>query len=130
MDKVVLEKQIIIKTQNGKSAPGKALIQTWTKPERTKRALKWLGAFWALALISVFLPLAHFVLVPFFLLTGPLVGAYLYRQESLLLGGEGTCPQCMQTLPLARGPDRWPSDDMCSLCQTNVILDDPTKAIS
>jgi hypothetical protein len=117
-----IEKKVVVKTRDGKSSPGKVYIQSWTKSERLKRSFKFWGFIWLLALISVFLPGAHFFLVPTFLIAGPIVARYIFKQESMVTGGETICPQCSKPLPIAKGPDIWPLDDLCSLCQTHVTL--------
>ena len=40
-----------------------AMIRSFDKPERMKRALKGLVTFWAAAIGSIFIPVAHFLLV-------------------------------------------------------------------
>lgn len=110
-------------TATGTESLGKVRIQYWSKADRTRRALKFLGLCWTLSLLTILLPIVHFVLVPGFFIAGP-VGAYFFlQQESIVLGGEATCPQCQQPLPLERGRNEWPLTDLCSECQTNVKLE-------
>ena len=118
-----IEKQVTVKTRDGKSSAGKVFVQSWSRKERVKRSLKVLGFTWLLAVLSVFLPIAHFFLVPAFLIAGPIVAHFIYKQESAVLGGESLCPSCGKLLPIVGGPNKWPLEDLCSNCQTHVIIE-------
>jgi hypothetical protein len=61
---------------------------------RVARALAGLGACWALALVSVFIPVAHFVLVPTFTVAGVVVTGLRLREDRRLVRVSGTCPRC------------------------------------
>ncbi len=61
---------------------------------RVARALAGLGACWGLALASVFIPVAHFVLVPTFAVAGVVVAALRLREDRRLVRVSGTCPRC------------------------------------
>ena len=75
------------------TTPGEIRIQDWSQRERTVRALKFGGACWGAALVSIIIPLLHFILVPGFLLAGPILAFIIIGQENVVLGGEGTCPK-------------------------------------
>lgn len=49
---------------------GTVTVQEFGKDERVRRALGGLGKWWGIALLAVFIPVAHFILVPSFLLYG------------------------------------------------------------
>lgn len=119
----VIEKKVVVKTRDGKTSLGKVSIQQWSQPERLKRALKFGGFSWLLAVGSVFLPIAHFILVPLFLLAGPVVAILTFKQESVVLGGETICPSCQKPLPIVRSPNKWPLGDLCSSCQNHVVIE-------
>jgi hypothetical protein len=61
---------------------------------RATRALAGLGAFWATAAAAVFIPVAHFVLVPTFLAAGVVTAAPRLREDRRLTGVRGACPRC------------------------------------
>jgi hypothetical protein len=115
---------VTVHSDSGKTSPGEMRLQEWDKKERTRRAARFWLYSWALALVSVIIPLAHFVLVPLFLIAGP-VGAWVVStQASQLLGGESKCPDCGAFLPLApAAADRWPITDLCSGCQHRVRIE-------
>ena len=93
-------------------------IRSFDKRERVRRALKGLGTFWAAAVGSVFIPVAHFLLVPAF----ALFGAYTFFERlgagEVVVAAEGVCPDCgtAQKLEIA---GRWqvPRRVACRHCQ-------------
>lgn len=86
--------------------------------ERVRRALKGLATFWAAAIGSVFIPVAHFVLVP----SLALYGAYTFFERlsarQVVIAAEGVCPDCGKPQKLDTG-GRWrvPRDVACRYCQ-------------
>jgi hypothetical protein len=100
--------------------PGTATVtlRAFDTRERVRRAIKGLATFWGAALGSVFIPVAHFVLVPSF----ALYGAYTFFERlgarQVVTAAEGTCPDCGKTQKLDTG-GRWkvPRDVSCRYCQ-------------
>ncbi len=74
--------------------PGTATIVEQTPGERTFRTLSGVGMFWALALGGLFIPVAHFVLMPAFLIAGIVMGIKRAREDWRLLGVSGARPRC------------------------------------
>jgi hypothetical protein len=73
--------------------------------QRTRRALlTWLAA-WGLAIVAVFLPVLHFVLVPLLVVGGPLLALSRLRERVSVLEVSGVCPGCgvAQRQPLNTG---------------------------
>jgi hypothetical protein len=62
--------------------------------QRVLRALSGAGTFWAMALGGLFIPVAHFVLVPTFFTAGIIIGIKRLREDRRLLGVHGACPRC------------------------------------
>jgi len=98
-------------------------IRSFDKPERIRRALKGLATFWGAAIGSVFIPVAHFLLVPSF----ALYGAYTFFErlgaERVVVGAEGTCPDCGKPQKLEAG-GRWrvPRNVACRYCQRSLRI--------
>ncbi|MBC7386960.1 MAG: hypothetical protein H7301_12475 [Cryobacterium sp.] len=107
------------------STAGSVKIITWSKKERTRRALKMLGACWAVGLFCVILPVIHFVLVPGLFIAGIVFFSNLISQETLVLGGKGECPECHQSFAISRGKDRFPMAEVCESCRANLSIDKP-----
>lgn len=113
---------VILSSSNQKKTSGIALVQEWTQRERLKRAFKILGILWGLGLVSILIPLAHFVLVPGFLLAGPPIAFYIYQITKMIAGGKGICPNCGKEFSIVKVPLKWPLNDLCSVCQTSVLI--------
>lgn len=71
-----------------------AVVIEQTPPQRLGRTLAGLGMFWALALGGLFIPVAHFILVPTFVVTGIIVGLKRAREDRRLVQLRGACPRC------------------------------------
>lgn len=82
-------------------SPALVRVRTWEQRERAARALRALATCWALALIAVFLPVLHFVLVPSLLVAGPLVAALRLREAHTVQSATGECPVCHEAQAFA-----------------------------
>ena len=74
--------------------PATAVVIAQTPGERVGRVLAGLGLFWALALAGLFIPVAHFILVPVFLVAGIVIGIKRWFEVRRLLQVRGPCPRC------------------------------------
>lgn len=104
------------------STLGKVEIVIWSAKERTRRAVKMLGICWGIGLFCVIMPLVHFFLVPGMFVAGLVMFARLSTQESLVLGGEGACPECGKLFRIAKATNRFPMDEVCEHCRANVSI--------
>ena len=104
-------------------ASGEVRIARWDKRARLLRAAKAWATLWVLAVLSVLLPVAHFVLVPGFLIAGPIVAFKRLRQESGVLGGEGTCPSCGKGMSIDVHADEWPLYAICQGCRASARVE-------
>jgi hypothetical protein len=69
-------------------------VQQHGRPERMRRAAKAWAGCWGAAIVAVFLPVLHFVLVPALLVGGPLYAMVMMRERVTVLGADGDCPMC------------------------------------
>ena len=92
--------------------------------ERVKRAAVVFGAFIAVAIVALPIPIVHFVLVPGGLLLAVVMGAFRLREGSIFQGVEGRCPFCgtEQRFPLA-GRFSLPKDLHCINCKRKLVLE-------
>jgi len=109
--------------QDQQPSAGEVRLQSWTTAERWARAAKSLGTLWLLAAVSVLLPVAHFVLVPGFLIAGPIVAFLTGRQSSGVLGGAGVCPACHGETALGASKVTWPLFDVCVNCEAQLRVE-------
>jgi RNA polymerase subunit RPABC4/transcription elongation factor Spt4 len=85
--------------------------------DRTRRALRHLAFSWGGAVVSLFIPVAHLLLVPGFFLAGIILLVGDLRTPELVKEARGTCPDCgnEQTLDLA-GRWRGGGEVACRYC--------------
>jgi len=102
--------------------------QTLDKPARIVRALKGLALCWLLAGLCVFIPGFHLVLVPMFLLLGPILFALRVREEDLILGGILVCPACGKTSRIGASAEEWPLGTSCGPCGKQLELQPATES--
>ena len=82
------------------------------------RAARTLVLWWALALLSVLIPLAHFILVPLLLIAGPVMAYKHYRAITTSERVEGHCPLCRNAIKIKLGPAEKPVLwKYCPVCQ-------------
>lgn len=79
---------------SGGPTRGTVTIRAFTREERWRRALRGIGTWWGLALVSVFIPVAHFVLVPSCVIYGAWQCVHRLSTSELASGARGTCPDC------------------------------------
>jgi hypothetical protein len=103
---------------------GEVRILSLAPSGRVARAAKMLALMWALAIVSILVPGLHFILVPGFLVAGPVLAFKVARERSVVLGGEGTCPACGQFVQMPRGAEEWPQTDVCLHCQAFLRIEE------
>ena len=111
--------------------PATATVLVQPPARRLARTLAGLGSCWALALVSLFIPVAHFVLVPTFALAGIVVAVIRSREDRRLLKVAGECPRC------GVAQEFWASGRFlseksldCPKCHNRLTLSDASPAAS
>lgn len=102
--------------------PGATLkVVELDRATRTKRALLGIAAWWAAAASAVFIPVAHFALVPGFLGFGVYSAVRRLRTASVTLGVHGTCPDC-DTEQDFEVSERWTEREAlaCGTCRRSL----------
>jgi hypothetical protein len=111
---------------HGRPTPGTVTIRMFDREQRVRRAVTGLGKWWGIALLAVFIPVAHFVLVPGFLGYGAWQFFQRLGTSELATAAHGTCPDCgtEQQLDL---PPRWraPQAVTCGHCFRGLRLTCP-----
>jgi hypothetical protein len=99
----VVQVPVVLTAFGALPTPAQATVVVQGPSRRATRALTGLGACWGLALVSVFIPVAHFVLVPTFIVAGVVVAVLRAREERRLMSVSGACPRCGAGLALTPG---------------------------
>lgn len=96
---------------------GVARVRERDPGERTGRALKGGGVLLGLAVLSVFIPIAHFVLVPGFLIGAVVFALKRLGEKASIVGLSGTCPRCNEPRTFdAKGAFRPETKTTCPVC--------------
>ena len=104
-------------------APAKATVLSQPPGERLARTAAALGVCWGLALVIVFIPVAHFILVPTFFIAGIAVAVARAREATRLLGVHGVCPRCAAEQDFEVGGRFTPSKSLdCPKCHNTLTL--------
>ncbi len=90
----IIEVPVFLNAFGGEPESGTAVVAEQDPGERLVRALAGLGMFWGLALLGLFIPVAHFILVPTFLTAGLVVAIKRAREDKRLISVRGACPRC------------------------------------
>jgi hypothetical protein len=102
----------------------RAEIAELAPAERAKRAAVAFGAFVAVAIIALPIPIVHFVVVPGGLLLALVMGGLRLREAAVFRDVSGRCPFCgtEQHFPLF-GRFRLPKDVHCASCGRKLTLE-------
>lgn len=97
--------------------------QVFDAGERKVRAFKMLGLMWLLAVLSLPIVVAHFVLVPGFLIAGPIMAYKRYKVTEAPDHVTGNCPAGKEAFNLAlEASDRLPMWSHCPQCKASLHL--------
>ena len=99
-------------------------ICAWRPAERVARTLAgWLGC-WALASITLFIPVAHVLLVPGFVIAGIVLLLRRSREDQSFVDGRGACPACgMEQTFRLRGKVVLPKQAACPACRARLLVE-------
>jgi len=89
---------------------------------RTKRAVKILLTCWGLAVLSLPILVFHFILVPGFLILGPVMATLRYGEENVILGSLVECPVCQHVNRIKQRAEGWPVIYHCDQCRETLLI--------
>ena len=100
-----------------------ATVQNQSPAERLRRTAAGIGLCAGLALVSLFIPVAHVILVPTFVGAGIAVAVVRAREDTRLLRVHGVCPRCATTQEFECGGRFTSTRSLdCPACHTNLTL--------
>ena len=119
--------RFLLNGYHGQPTAGQVTIHCFDRAQRVKRALGALGKWWGIAVLSVFIPVAHFILVPSFLAYGGWQFFQRLGTAELATDARGTCPDCGAAQVLDLAP-RWraPQPVTCRQCHRGLRLSLPS----
>jgi len=114
---------IDIQDDNNNSAEGTMNYTAFNPADRTTRAITILAICWVLAGVTLFIPIAHFFLVPAFLIAGPVMAYSRYKQTDAKENVEGECPRHNGHFTLKlEATDKLPKWAYCPECDGAIQL--------
>jgi hypothetical protein len=87
---------LMVRSNDFKTLPVTGTVKVSTPNERLISALKKLGIFWGLGGICVFIPLAHFILVPTFVIAGMVAFFKDLQHTHSVQEPRFVCPSCLK----------------------------------
>jgi len=98
-------------------------LQAFDARERKIRAAKIWGLMWLFAVLSLPIIIAHFVLVPGFLIAGPVMAVKRYKVMEVPDHVSGNCPSGKEDFTLAlEVSDHLPMWTHCPTCHASLQL--------
>jgi hypothetical protein len=101
---------------------GTANIHAYTPQMLLAKSIKKLLMFWGAAVLSILLPVVHFVLVPLFFILG-IVFAILARKDRFeITDGKVACPNCKKEITVEKAAFAEYHSEICQHCACVVRI--------
>lgn len=99
------------------------------KPRRIRRAVTGFGLWFLGAMVSVLVPVGHFLLVPTCLITAFVVASRRLGMADVVVRCHGSCPDCGAEQDMdVPGTFKLPKDVTCRSCQRPLVLTEEVTA--
>ncbi len=115
--------ELLANVNDDRRTEGYAIVHFFSHAERMQQSLKKLGLFWGLAVLCIFIPVFHFVLVPLFLGLGVYFALRSRKSEGSIIRGETSCPHCGTVVHLGPSELQWPVIEICQSCARPVRME-------
>lgn len=118
--------QMAVLLKDGEGNDNDAILHytTYSATDRTRRAIFALIGFWAAAAASLPIPIGHFVLVPGFLIAGPVVAFLRLRMSESKENVVGICPRHNGEVTIKlENTDKIPRYAYCPECQGSLKIE-------
>jgi len=114
---------VVMRNNSGQENPGVLHTTLYDQSEAFQRASKMAGLFILLAFVTLFIPLAHFILVPSFLIAAVVVPRLIYKIREASERVQGVCPSCGKEVSIKLDAnDRLPLWRYCPDCDNSLQL--------
>ena len=122
MTEHTVELEILVAMDADKQGQSVGTVRSLKQSERTFFSIRGLATGWGLAVVSVFIPVLHFVLVPAFLAIGIVFASMEYRRTELLKHTKFLCPSCKTSIEIQNIRFLWPLRKTCPECQMVLLI--------
>jgi len=117
------QKTISVKDDKGAASDGVLHYTSYNAGDRLGRAVIALVACLIVAGITLFIPIAHFFLVPAFLIAGPVLFYVRYKQTDAKEKVATHCPRCHESVEIElEATDKLPKWGFCPKCDCSLEL--------
>jgi len=123
MSSNIVQESVRITTHSGAEGGGVVECEYNDERDRRKKAVKSAALLGGLAILSIALPIAHFFLVPGFLIAA--IWSYLFfsKQVGSFKESRVICPSCQKDTVVPGGPLKFPTQQVCDSCRTLITID-------
>jgi hypothetical protein len=108
--------EILANVSDERRSEGFVEVELFHQSDRMKLILKKLAMFWSIALLSVLIPVFHFVTVPLFFFLGIFFAYRSSKSEGRVLSGQTRCPHCQTEVIVKEAELQWPLSEICQNC--------------
>ena len=115
--------KVTITTTAGETSAAEISAKVLRSDERYLRSVKALAFSWIAAGVSIAIPVMHFVLVPLFLILGPILAFLAFKKTHSLAEAKLLCPHCKTKFTLKPAAVEWPLKDVCPKCRTQLKIE-------
>ena len=115
----------VIVSRNNRDLPstaGSVTEVTWTRTDQTRNALRTLGMWIAFCFCSIFVPIAHYFLVPTLFITAFVLALDKLGEKNRSEGGSGICPKCHQEFVIEKSKWNMRLTDTCGSCHEDLEI--------
>ncbi len=122
IDRSAPPRSLALSGYHGEPTPAALVVARFDKRARLRRAVTGLAGCWGAMVVAVFIPIAHFVLVPSLFICG--IWQFLRRLEmqEQVRGAHGRCPDCGTEQDFELGSKRFPQSVTCASCHRGLTL--------
>jgi hypothetical protein len=119
-----ITRTIQLKSQAGDTSQAEMTLQAYSNAERKKRAILILLACWTGAAASIPILIAHFILIPGFLIAGIVLFWKRWKTEEEAESVSGVCPACHNEITInLEKKGELPQWQYCPSCNDSLELD-------
>ena len=116
-----------IGSSSGKEVSAEFSVRELSLPEKRTNAMKALGIFWGLSLVTIPLPPIHWITVPGFFLFGIYWAIRKLREGEYLEPFRFPCPECGNEVKVQEQEARNPLAFVCPSCRYHLRLEWPAS---
>lgn len=111
-----------VATISKKRTTGAVVLRKYDEKEKQRRIIKYGGGCFAAAIISIFIPLLHFVLVPGFLIAS-ITMVVINSRSANIESAKAKCPECSGSFVISKVKPEFPIEDVCASCHHKITID-------